>query len=115
MNEVLLTKLQELKTLLDNDERIISLNLLDNEINNSDEVASLAYQKDMATLAYEDALKHFGKDSDEANMAQKKLYEAKYNLDEHHLVKKYNKAYKEVFLLYEKVNSTLFYEFTRKH
>ena len=68
----------------------------------------------MAVLEYEDALKHFGENSKEAATAQKKLYEAKLNLDLNPLVKEYNEAFKEVRKIYDLINKELFGEFASK-
>ena len=80
-------------------------------MNADKEVMLLAYKKDMASVEFDDALKHFGENSNEAKEALKKLHEAKYNLDSHPVVKEYNNAYKEVRLLYEHVSKELFGEY----
>ena len=56
----------ELKSLIDNDERIILLNQLEDEMNNNEEVMRLAYVKDSKADAYETALRFFKEDSEEA-------------------------------------------------
>lgn len=112
MNDQLLNKLESLKLALEKDERIIGLNLLDEKMNKNEEVMALAYKKDMAALDFEDALKHFGEKAKETQVAQKRLYEAKLSLDTHPLVKEYNEAYKEVKILYNKINDELFKDFS---
>lgn len=111
MEEKLYLSLLELKKNIDSDERIIYLNECENRLNSSEEVMLLSYKKDMACLQFNDALKHFAKDSKEVNDAQAILYEAKTNLDLHPLVVEYKKAYKEAMKLYEKINETLFSPF----
>ena len=98
----------ELKDLLDNDERIIRLNKLENELNNNEEVMALSYQKDLAVFAYSDALNHFANDSKEIKQYQHELFLKKEALDNHPLVKEYLKAYSEVRDLYFQINEILF-------
>ena len=98
----------ELKDLLDNDERIIRLNKLENELNNNEEVMALSYQKDLAVSAYSDALNHFANDSEEIKQYQHELFLKKEALDNHPLVKEYLKAYSEVRDLYFQINEILF-------
>lgn len=98
----------ELKKAIDNDERVILLERLENEMNNSEEVMKLAYVKDMKADNYENALRFFKEDSDEVKLARQELYLAKKALDEHPLVKAYLKAYSEVRDLYFEVNQRLF-------
>ena len=98
----------ELKDLLDNDERIIRLNKLENELNNNEEVMALSYQKDIAVSSYSDALNHFANNSEEMKKYQHDLFLKKEALDNHPLVKEYLKAYSEVRDLYFQVNEILF-------
>ena len=98
----------ELKDLLDNDERLIRLNKLENELNNNEEVMALSYQKDLAVSAYSDALNYFANDSEEIKKYQHELFLKKEALDNHPLVKSYLKAYSEVRDLYFQINEILF-------
>ena len=98
----------ELKDLLDNDERIIRLNTLENELNNNEEVMALSYQKDLAVSSYSDALNHFANNSEEMKKYQHELFLKKEALDNHPLVKSYLKAYSEVRDLYFQINEILF-------
>ena len=98
----------ELKDLLDNDERIIRLNKLENELNNNEEVMALSYQKDLAVSAYSDALNHFANNSEEIKKYQHELFLKKEALDNHPLVKEYLRAYSEVRDLYFQINEILF-------
>ena len=98
----------ELKDLLDNDERIIRLNKLENELNNNEEVMALSYQKDLAVSSYSDALNHFANNSEEMKKYQHDLFLKKEALDNHPLVKEYLKAYSEVRDLYFQINEILF-------
>ena len=98
----------ELKDLLDNDERIIRLNKLENELNTNEEVMALSYQKDLAVSSYSDALNHFANNSPEIKQYQRELFLKKEALDNHPLVKEYLKAFSEVRDLYFQINEILF-------
>ena len=102
---------EQLKDQLDNDPRVIRLNQLENELNNSEEIALLVIKKDNANNDYNDILRHFSKESEEALKYQKILYTAKKELDEHPLVREYNAAYKEVRELYDQISNILFSSF----
>lgn len=98
----------ELKDLLDNDERIVRLNELENKLVNNEEVMALTYQKDIAVSDYSDALNHFDDKSEEMKKFRHALFAKKEALDNHPLVKEYLKAYSEVRDLYYKLNDILF-------
>ena len=112
MNKDIYTKVENLKELLEKDPRIIKLNELEKKMNEDEEVMSLAYKKDMASVNYSDVLNHYSKDSKEAESALKTLHEAKLKLDSHPLVVSYLKAYKEVRDLYNEINEILFSDFS---
>lgn len=111
MNNILFEKVNELKTSIENDNRVLLLNKIEKEVETNEEIMVLSYKKDMALTKYEDAVKYCGENSIEASNARKILADAKYNLDIHPLVQEYNKAYKEVRILYEQINKELFYIF----
>ena len=115
MNNELAESLGKLKEALENDPRVLRLDELDKKLNFDEDVMKLAYKKDMALVAYEDSIKHFGEDSKETRDAQKRLYEAKLSLDNNPLVKEYNQAYKEVREIYNKINDELFSKFINVH
>ncbi len=114
MDKELLDKLYSLKNSIEDDPRVKNLNRLNDLLNENEDVIRLAYKMDTKSVAYEDAIKHFGEHSREAIAAQKELYIAKKELDSHPLVKEYNQAYKEVRLMYEEINKTLFKPFKSK-
>ena len=115
MDNLLLEKVYALKEGIEKDPRVLKLEELDKKLSNDEEAMKLSYKKDVALSNYEDALKHFKEDSEEVKNAQKALHKAKYELDSLEIVKEYNKAYKEVRLLYEKINEELFSEFKESH
>ena len=114
MEASLYLKVLDLKESLENDERIIRLNEIEKEMAESEELMKLSYKKDMACVAFSDALKHFSNNSEEVKKLQKSLYEAKYQLDIHPLTKKYNAAYKEAKALYSLINKALFSPFMKE-
>ena len=98
----------ELKDLLSNDQRVKTLNELENKMNNDHEVISLAYQKVLACSNYSDILNHYARDSKEAKDAQKELHQKKLALDNNQIVRSYLKSYIEVRDLYNEINAILF-------
>ena len=98
----------ELKELLADDERIKTLNLLEEKMNNDQQVISLAYQKDLACSRYGDTLNHYSDQSKEVKEAQKELHEKKLALDTNETVREYLKAYSAVRDLYYQINEILF-------
>lgn len=114
MDSNLLESLEKLKVALDNHPAVLKLAEIETRLNSNEEVMKLAYQKDLAYSAYEDATKYFSDGSSEVRKTQKKLHEAKLALDTHPLVKEYNSSYKEVRELYDMINEKLFSEF-RSH
>ena len=108
MDEKILTLTYQLKTALDNDERIVLLNKLEKEMNSNEEVMALSYRKDMALDRYNEMCKYFKDDSEEVIKARRLLAEAKKELESHPLVRDYLSIYQQVRLLYEHINETLF-------
>ena len=111
MDQILLEKVQALKSYIDNSDEIKELNHLNELLEKDEEVMKLAYLKDMKLLKYEDSLKHFKEDSEEVKQAQKELHKAKLDLDSNVLVKKYNAQYKIVKEMYDKINEEIFNPF----
>ena len=114
MNNTLYEELCKLRDQMKNDPRFITLHELDEKLNQDEEVMKLAYQKEMAIVAYEDALNHYGKNSEELKKAQQNLAKCKLNLDNHPLVKEYYLALQKVREMDRKVNEKLFDEFQTK-
>lgn len=108
MNQSLLEKTDILKTAVNNDPRLKALIDIERRMEEDADVMRLAYQKDQAETFYNDALRHFSNDSNEVKKAQNALFVAKSQLDKHPLIREYLLAYREVRLLYEQINQTLF-------
>lgn len=112
MTSYLSELISKLNLAISEDDRVKRLNELDKKLSSNEEVMALAYKKDMCLIDFEDALKHFGENSKELIVAQRKLYEAKLALDLHPLVNEYNAAYKEVRKIYDLINKELFKDFS---
>ena len=111
MNQNLLEKATSLKVEISALPEVKELERLNKFLNENEEVMKLAYRKDVAATKYEDALRFFGDNSNEALEARKVLYQAKLALDENELVKQYNEAYKKVRKIYDKINEEIFNPF----
>lgn len=111
MDQILLNKATKLKEELDNLPEVKELERLNSLLNENEDVMRLAYKKDMCATKYEDDVRYFGKESDEALASQKALHLAKLELDKHELVQAYNKQYKIVREIYDKINKEIFNPF----
>ncbi|MCF0108099.1 MAG: YlbF family regulator [Bacilli bacterium] len=111
MNETIIKATYALKSDLNNDERIILLNELENKLNSNEEVMALSYAKDVAADKYNEMVRLFKDGSEEASLALKQLSIAKANLDNHPLVREYVKAYQKVRELYNEINGILYSSF----
>ena len=98
----------QLKSLLDNDERIIKCNELEKIMSNDEVAMKLSYKKDLAVDSYDFAISHFPKDSIEVSKAQKEMHQAKLELDNCESVRNYLEAYSKVRDLYMEMNNILF-------
>lgn len=108
MNEKILNDILNLKKALQSSEEYKNLMLKNKELENSDEAKILSYKKDMAILNYEDALKHFDKNSKEVLEKEKDMAEAIYNLNHLKVVEEYNKAFDEYNIYINKINEECF-------
>ena len=98
----------ELKALIVNDERYLSLLEKEKEMEADEEVMALSYQKDVKEVELSDLLKHLPGDSEEVKKARLELYHASSKLDEHPKVKGYLEAYKKLEELLNEINEILF-------
>ena len=111
MNESLLEKATKLKEEIDTLPEVVELERLSKVLNEDEDVMRLAYKKDVCVTEYEDALRHFGDNSEEVLRTQKALHQAKLELDNNPLVKQYNEQYKKVRKIYDKINEEIFNPF----
>lgn len=108
MREETYLSLMNLKELLKNDSRIISLNETEKEMENNQEVQLLAYKKDMLVNEYNDMLRLFEDNSEEVKKARHNLYLAKRELESHEVVREYFKKYTLVRNLLEDIEELIF-------
>ncbi len=108
MNEKLLNDSIDLRNKILDSEEYKNLFLKNKEMESSNEVKILSYKKDIAIMNYEDALKHYDKNSIEVIDAEKDMAKAIYNLNNHPIVKEYNKAFAELAGIYKSINLELF-------
>lgn len=108
MNEQIANLVYQLKTEMQNDERIIRLNNLEKQMNENEEVMRLSYLKDIALDDYNKMMAFFKEGSEEVIKARRKFADAKKELESNPLVREYLAAYQQVRLLYELINETLF-------
>ena len=113
MDQKLFDLTNEMKEAMKNDPRFILLNKLEKEVNENEEIMSLAYRKDLAITNYSDLLKIYNENAPEVEGARKALYQAKLALDNHPLIIEYNKAYKEVKDVLDNVNNIIFDSFSK--
>ena len=111
MNEVIFDLSNKLNESLKNDPRVIKLNALEEELNNSYEVYLLSSKKDESLDIYINLKEIYGEKDKEVIKALKVLSENKKALDNHPLVKSYLKAYSEVRDLYMEIDHILFSDF----
>lgn len=108
MNEQLLSDLIDLRNKILNSTEYKEVVLKNKVMETSDEVKILSYKKDMAIMNYEDTLRHYDKNSLEVINSEKNMAKAIYNLNNHPLVKEYNKAFAELSAIYKEINLELF-------
>ena len=108
MNEELLNQISILKENIVNSYEYRNLLKAEKEMEQSNEVMILSYKKDMAIVDYEDALKHYSRNSIEVLKAEKILSEAAYNLNQHPLVKSYKENLDKLNQLYEEIDKIIF-------
>ena len=80
----------------------------ENELKASDEVAILSYKKDQAIMKYEDALRHFDKNSIEVMRASKVMSEAIFALNNNQIVDNYNKNLAKLNSFLKNIDQELF-------
>ncbi len=111
MEEELLKKICQLKELLDKDECILDMKKKEKIMEENEEVMVLAYRYSTMQTEYNDALKHFGEQSEELLLVQKRLADSKKELESHPLVIDYLKSFQKVRELYQNIDEQLFGSF----
>ncbi len=111
MEEKLIKAAEKLKETMESDVRTKKLLIAEKSMENDEEVMRLSYAFSVAQDEYNDILRHFSKDSEEAKKYQHKLFLAKQQLDLHPLVQAYLKCYQEVRKMYDEVDDAIFRKF----
>ena len=108
MNSDLVCKCLDLNELIKKTNEYKDLIAAEKLMEESEEVSILAYKKDMIIVEFEDALKHYGKNSAEALLIEKKLAEQTFLLNSHPLVVDYKNKLNVLNDLYKQVEKVLF-------
>lgn len=104
----LIDKVLYLKEELLNSAEYLNFKNTEQKLENNDEVALLSYKKDMAIVDYEDTLKHYSRNSNEALKSNKLLSDAIFKLNENPLVKEYNASLDILNKLLSNIESRIF-------
>ena len=108
MNSDLVCKCLDLNELIKNTDEYKALIEAEKIMEESEEVSLLAYKKDMVIVELEDAMKHYGKNSEESLKVEKKLAETTYLLNSHPLVIDYKNKLNTLNSLYKQIEKILF-------
>lgn len=111
MDNDLISLAYQLHDAIEADQRVVRLKTAEKVMENDEKVMRLAYTYDLAQTQYNETLKIFTETSKEAVFAQRILFESKKKLDENPLVIEYNKAYREVRLIYSDLQAKIFEPF----
>lgn len=114
MEENVFQAVRELKNALMDDSRIKRLNDIEEKLYADEEVIKATTKKNDLENQYSHILSYKDKDSEEAKLIQKALYQAKLELDSLPLVKEYNSLFIEVRDLYMAIDDILFAPFRSK-
>ena len=105
---------RELKDELNNNPKVIELERLEKELNDSFEVYTLSNKKDEALEHYISNKDLYGEDDSKTLESLKELKEAKERLNTHPLVVSYLKVYSEVRDLYNEIDDIIIKPYKRK-
>lgn len=108
MNEELLNKIERLNSALKASKEYEELKEFETRLDSNDEVKILSYKKDVAISKYEDALRHYEKNSKEVLDASKEMSEAIFALNNHQVVKAYMEKYEAYNAIINEINKSLF-------
>lgn len=114
MENVILSSCLELKKAMESDPRFILLKEKEEKALKDEEVVSLITKKEAILMEYSSILSYKKKDDPEVISIEKKLHQAKLQLDLHPLVKEYNEQYKIVKNIIMEINDIIFSPFQKK-
>lgn len=107
----ILARCYQLKDRLESDSRVLALTAAERTMNESAEVKELTRQYQMQQENY-NYFWTINPDSKDTVDAQKALFESKMKLDNHLLVKTYQREFSKVRAMYDLINRELFHPFT---
>ena len=105
----------ELGEKLNNRKEVLELLELEKKMKEDEEVLRLAHEFSLAQSEYNSCLNHYDFSSSEASIYQKKLYQAKLNLESNSLVRDYNECLKKVNEPLRYLEYNLFNKLNSKH
>ncbi len=114
MNERTYSALLKLKEAIQKDPRLTSLKEAEKALNDDPAAIKLSKEKDALTEAYEDALFHYGENSEVTKAAWHNLYIRKKELDELPSSESYRKAYAPLAQIYRELDLILFSPYREK-
>ncbi len=114
MNERTYRALLALKETIQSDPRFAELRKAEKTLNEDQTAVKLSQEKDKLTEAYEDALFHYGENSEVTKEAWHNLYIKKKELDELPVSEAYRKAYAPLAGLYRELDLILFSPYREK-
>ena len=114
MDGILQKRLLDLTLAIDEDPDVLLLKEKETALKDDPALLSLVEEKDKSLSEYMLARMDYGEDSQEAETAQKKLHQAKMNLDLQPKSHEYTEIYSRVSLRYRYVDDILFGLFRQK-
>ena len=114
MENNLVVALDELKSALNNDSRVVAMKAAEQKLYEDPELIKLVLRKNDIEDEYQLMIKSHGENSEEAKATQKQLYEIKLALDTNPTAKAYNDAFIVVRDLTMYIDDILFGQFRRK-
>ena len=114
MNERTYRALLTLKDAIHNDPRFAKLKEAETALNQDEQALALSKEKDRLTEVYEDALFHYGENSEITKDAWHNLYIRKKELDELPASEAYRKAYAPLAQIYRELDTVLFSPYREK-
>ena len=111
MNKLTLESVFALRQAMEIDPAELRLKEAENALNSSEEIQKLSQEVKKALSEYDFALSHFGEESPQVQTAQRALYLAKKELDEHPLAMAYSQAFSEIRKRDAEIDAILFAPF----
>ncbi len=98
---------------IEKDPLVVLLQQAEKAMEESPEIARLAYAYDLSQTCYNDCLKIYSEHSPEVAEAQRDLYLKKKALDEHPLTQNYFQHFAKVRAMYDQIQESLFAPFNQ--